>query len=242
MTSKAINIAGKCYDVAVLESRVMATKPSKIQQVHCNECRRKTDHRLLKTALGDKGSEQEDETFAIWWETKFDVLQCCGCREVVLRRTYDCTEFEYPDVRFFPPRVSRHSPHWKNKLSWEFRSVLDEIYRSLDANNSRLPMMGARTLVDMVITDKVGDLGSFAAGLKALEVAGFVSSKNREILEAALDAGSAAAHRGHWAKPEDVNTVMDIVENMLQAVYVLQDAAEKLKQSTPPRPPRKAKA
>jgi hypothetical protein len=120
--------------------------------------------------------------------------------------------------------------------------VLDEIYRSLDANNSRLPMMGARTIVDMVMVEKVGDLGSFAAGLKALEKEGFVSPKNREVLEAVLDAGSAAAHRGHAAKMENVNTTMDIVENMLQAVYVLQDAAQKLKQSTPPRPARKPKA
>jgi hypothetical protein len=30
------------------------------------------------------------------------------------------------------------------------------------------------------------------------------SIKNREVLEAALDAGSAAAHRGHAAKLEEV--------------------------------------
>jgi hypothetical protein len=124
----------------------------------------------------------------------------------------------------------------------EFRSVLDEIYRSLDANNRRLPMMGARTLVDMMIVEKVGDLGTFATGLKALEQSGFVSSKNREVLDAVLDAGSAAAHRGHAAKWENVNTTMDIVENMLHAIYVLPDAAQKLKECTPPRAPRKPKA
>jgi hypothetical protein len=34
---------------------------------------------------------------------------------------------------------------------------------------------------------------------------------------------------------------MDIVENMLQAVYVLHDAAQKLKKLTPPRPARTAR-
>jgi hypothetical protein len=60
-------------------------------------------------------------------------------------------------------------------------------------------------------------------------------------LESALDVGSAAAHRGYAAKVDEVNIVMDIVENLLQAVYVFPDVARKLKESTPPRPPRKPK-
>jgi hypothetical protein len=95
--------------------------------------------------------------------------------------------------------------------------------------------MGARTLVDMAILDKVGDVGTFEQKLKALEDQGFVSQRNREVLEAALDAGNAAAHRGHGFKAEEVNQVMDIVENLLQAIYVLESAAQKIKSVTPPR-------
>jgi hypothetical protein len=102
-------------------------------------------------------------------------------------------------------------------------------------------MMGARTLVDMMMVDKVEDVGAFSAKLKELEKSGFVSSKNREVLEVALDAGSAAAHRGYAATTEEVNIVMDIVENMLQAVYVFPRVAKKLKETTPPRPPRQPK-
>ena len=100
-------------------------------------------------------------------------------------------------------------------------------------------MMGARTLVDLVIVDKVGDVGTFAEKLKKLESEKYISGKNREVLEAALDAGNAAAHRGYSARPAQVNAVMDIVENLLQAVYVLPSMAQDLKKSTPARPPRK---
>jgi hypothetical protein len=100
-------------------------------------------------------------------------------------------------------------------------------------------MMGARTLVDMLILEKVGDVGNFKKKLEALEKAGFVSSRNREVLYAALDVGNAAAHRGHAANESEVHSVMDIVENMLQAVYVFPDEAKKLKQSTPRRLPKK---
>ena len=77
---------------------------------------------------------------------------------------------------------------------------------------------------------------------KALHEKGFVSSKNVQFLTAALDAGSAAAHRGYAGNTEAVNAVMDIVENLLQSVYALEDLAEQLEKSTPPRqevPPKK---
>lgn len=103
-------------------------------------------------------------------------------------------------------------------------------------------MMGARALLDMVIVEKVGDVGTFAEKLRKLESEEYISGKNRRVLEAALDVGSAAAHRGHAAKKSQVDAVMDIVENLLQAVYVLPDLAEELKKSTPPRPSRKNKS
>lgn len=102
-------------------------------------------------------------------------------------------------------------------------------------------MVGARTLVDMLMVEKVGDVGTFKEKLKKLVTAGFVSASNQEVLEAALDAGNAAAHRGHRPKASEVSAVMDIVESLLQAVYVLPGMAESLKKTTPPRPSKKPK-
>jgi hypothetical protein len=114
--------------------------------------------------------------------------------------------------------------------------LLGEIYRALDADNRALPMMGARALVDMVMVDKVGDVGGFGTKLKRLREEGFISSKNQEILDIALDAGSAAAHRGFAPKESDVHVVMDIVENLLQSVYVFDKTAREIKKATPRRP------
>lgn len=93
----------------------------------------------------------------------------------------------------------------------------------------------------MVIVHKIGDVGTFQEKLMKLEKEGFVSPKNREVLDAALDAGSAAAHRGFAVNNSQVEQVIDIVENLLQAVYVLPEFAQDLKGSIPPRPTRKAK-
>jgi hypothetical protein len=93
-------------------------------------------------------------------------------------------------------------------------------------------------VVDMVLVDHVGDSGGFGEKLKAAERAGVISKKNREVLGVALEAGNAAAHRGNQPNSGDVNAVLDIVENLLQAVYHLESLADRLKLNTPKREPK----
>src|ERR1035437_4297212 len=162
-----------------------------VQRLHCNECHGETRHELLKQAH-DRVFEEES---GVWWDTMHEMFECRGWKSVVMRRTVMCSEWDGPDTQFFPPPVSRHKPKWFFEIPQEMRSLLKEIYNSLDANTTALPLMGARALLDMLMVDKVGDVGSFAKKLKELESEGFISKKNRETLEVALDAGSAAAHQ-----------------------------------------------
>jgi len=235
------------------------------ERIYCNKCRRKTLHRLLKTTRNERleeyaAGEYEPESGEIPSCIIFDLLECCGCREAVLRRTFHCPDTDVhfrmanaavavdedgnveDDVRYFPPAMVRDPPPWRFKLPLDMRRLLEEIYRSLDAENLRLPMMGARTLVDMMILEKIGDVGKFKEKLKELENEGFVTSQNREVLDAVLGMGHAAAHRGHAPTEPEVEQVMDIVENMLQAVYVFPELAQNLKKTTPARPPRPPRA
>jgi hypothetical protein len=210
------------------------------ERVHCNRCRLETMHRLVATAT-DQGKYWEEYVGEVSWSTVFEMLQCCGCGEAVLRRTHDWSEEPDSDIRYFPPPVSRQPPRWVWKIPHALNVVLNEVYHSLDANNLSLPMMGARALMDMLMVEKVGDAGTFKQKLKKLQDAGFVGAKNVEVLDAAFDVGNAAAHRGHTPKAAEVNAVMDIVENLLHAVYVLPGMAQGLKQTTPTRPSKKPK-
>lgn len=200
-------------------------------RVHCNQCQRKTLHELLHKAVN---KDLEDD--GLEWTVTFEMLQCCGCNDVVLRRTLESDPPWDDSVTYFPPFASRRIPIWTYAASFpkSVRGLLQEVYRSLDAESLRLPMMGARALIDMVMVDKVGDSGTFADKLKQLEP-GIISSQQREVLDAAFDAGSAAAHRGHIPTPHDVNAVMDIVESLLHSLYVAPGLAERLREHTPPR-------
>ncbi len=205
-----------------------------IIKIHCNTCGRETKHSLLTSRMTSDEEFIEDYG-PIHWEDKYEMLECCGCESVMMRHTNWFAETNEVTIDLFPPAVSRRTPKWKNKLPRSIVGLLDEIYTALHSDGRRLVIMGTRAIIDMVILDKVGDIGTFREKLKALEDQGFIGAKNRKFLAAALEAGHAAVHRGHIPKQEEVSNVMDIVENLLEAVYVLEEAAEKLTKTTPPR-------
>jgi len=202
----------------------------------CNDCSRETDHVVLKSHK-TSGSDHDGSG----WMTTFDMIECCGCHFISLKRTFDFTEHDDLVVEYFPPPISRRKPNWIGDLAFnvpvdlEIYELIEEVYSALHANNRRLVTMGARALLDMAITDKVKDVGGFGQKQDALEKEGFASKKQREVLEAALDAGNAATHRGHCPTTKQLEQVMDIVESVLQQIYVLPQAAADLKKSTPPR-------
>ena len=201
-----------------------------MERCHCNSCGRPTAHDLIS----HREVEDQDDDSGFWWTDTYDTLECRGCKSVCLRhQNADATGDS--EIVFYPPRISRRSPTWRANLPLEMRQMLDEIYRALHNDSSRLALMGARTLVDLLMTSEVGDTGPFKRKLVALQTKGVITSKHAEVLEAALDAGSAAAHRAYRPDPDDLNAVMDIVENLLQSVYHLGKLASRLKQTTPRR-------
>jgi hypothetical protein len=175
---------------------------------------------------------------ADWWD-RYEILQCCGCETISVMHTRYFAPLDEKTVSFYPPRVSRREPEWSEHLPVAIRSLIGEVYTALAADSRRLAVMGARTVVDTVIAEKVGDLGPFRQKLESLESQGYIGKANREHLAVALDAGSAVAHRGHVPSSEAVEHVMNIVENLLEAVYVLGTAADSLSRETPPRWPSK---
>lgn len=214
-------------------------------RVLCNRCGTVTLHRFVGSNAvwgwfdkrPDDSPNRPDEAD---WSEEYDLLQCCGCDDVCVRRQRhdDAPEDSEPQVYFYPPRLSRRRPKWFSALPLDLVALLDEVYSALAADSRRLALMGARAVIDMVLVEKVGDKGTFPDKLDALESRGFIEAGNRDQLAAAIDAGHAAAHRGYEPSADDIGHVLDIVESLLQSAYVLDDAARGLRQHTPRRYPR----
>jgi hypothetical protein len=199
---------------------------------HCNNCLRETKHIVLyEREKQDVFFEQGHE---IEWRTLTSVLECGGCESVALRKSVYCTEDESEVVSIFPPAVSRQKPRWHDSLPEEYQSLLIEVYAALHADSRMLVLMGARALIDVFMTRNIGDIGSFQKKLAGLVTEGFLSVRDSEMIDSAVDAGSAAAHRGHFPTSNSAASVLDIVENLLHK-EVLLNAAMRLRETTPPR-------
>jgi hypothetical protein len=211
----------------------------KIIQAPCNECGRETDHVVLRAQT----KSDQDEEYGAWWQTSYRMIECRGCHFISLERSVTSSEWEEAETEYFPPPISRRKPAWADDFipltPKGLDGLLTEVYSALHANNRRLGTMGARALLDMVMIDKVQDVGRFDQKLDALESGAFISKKQRKFLEVALDAGNAASHRGHCPTAEELNLVMDIVESVIAQIYVLPVAAKQLRKSTPKRKRRK---
>jgi hypothetical protein len=217
------------------------------RRVHCNRCGGETLHRMLNEeaisgwydrAGQPRPTDPPDSPQEGDWIEVYELLQCCGCEDTCLR--HSARDIFAPDevINFYPPRLFRRRPKWFGDLPADLAALLDEAYAALAADSRRLAVMGVRAAIDMVLSNKVGDRGSFFDKLTELERQGFVSRASREQLAAVLDVGHAAAHRGHTPSVEDLEHVMDIIENLLMGAYQLTDVAAELRRNTPRRYPR----
>jgi hypothetical protein len=246
----------------------MAAKEPEILEAHCNTCLRRTWHDVLAThdqPAWEAEDESEYEVISPWQSQKFYVqawvhtyliLRCRGCDAVSFQRVAKpdlvhegrITEaqeeaIEEATVReSYPPAVARGRPQWIDRLPDSIRSLLGEVYVATAADARSVAAMGLRAIIDCVCTDKVGDAGGFKDKLKALVDGEFTSSRERDILVAALETAHAAAHRAHRPSTDELSRLLDIVEHLLQSMYVLPGVAEELKKTAPKRqkPPESA--
>ena len=96
-----------------------------------------------------------------------------------------------------------------------------------------LAAMGVRALIEYVMIEHCGDQGSFARNLTTFEAQGYLSKIQREHIGVVLDAGHAAIHRGFTPNAEDLATLLDIAEAMLQVVYLHPESIQHLKTRVP---------
>lgn len=161
------------------------------------------------------------------------ISQCLGCEKLNLNVFIRQSPFDYDQlIHHFPSKDFRPFPMWITYLNKDYTEIVSEIYSSLNIGNKRLPIMGARTLLDMFILDKIGDVGSFKAKLKKLVDEKYITDTSRELLEVALEYGNATIHRGYQPNENEIHDILDIIENLLYT-EALKLKTEKTKKNIP---------
>ncbi len=220
-----------------------------IIKAHCNECAGERKHELLHTAESSWVSMR----YHFRGSDRYELIRCCGCATIKLKHTKiryildnDDEEKEESVVSYYPPAIFRREPEWFDDLWQDDQSVdvwiqLQEIYVALQNNLPRLAAMGVRALLEQIMVSKTGDQGSFGKNMTAFEEKGFISKVQRERLEAILEVGHAAIHRAFVPTTDEVVTLIDIAEHIIETVYLHESKVKAVTQRVPPRPERPKK-
>ena len=199
----------------------------------CNTCGRENTHCPVGS-FQHKRNDGQGTVVRMQHET-WVLLQCQGCRCVKVRFTVDCPGFDVPRVTEYPPMVRRRAPEWQGQLPQEIKDLHKEVYAAMQNRAPRCATMGARALIDMVLTELVGKDGNFGVKLDMAVEKRLLTPQDAEILKPAIDAGHAAAHRGFAPNEEQIEAMLEIVERLMQGFYVLQQISKRLRAGTPPR-------
>lgn len=212
----------------------------------CNGCHRETVHDILFEKK-DRGTEEFDEGFSIDFGLTLQVVQCRGCESFsMVRSSWNSEETDErgrPEITtaYFPPRTFREFPaalksDFINQVCPpEIENLLNELYVALQNDSRASATMLMRAVFEHMMIEKVGDEGTFTDNLRRFEGEGYIGKKQREVVESMLEAGHASIHRAFIPKKEDVVALTDILESVLQVVYVQSSKAAEIKKRIPER-------
>ena len=220
--------------------------PDMTRRFFCRVCQHQTGHWPL-TSGEVKGSYKKLHREESSIQT-FQVMQCTDCGAT----TYCVDTRIHPGpmigdsyietTDYFPPLPLRTKPAWYSSLTEGYQTVLGEVYYAIDNSLFFLSSTGARTALDQLIIEKIGDAGSFKDKVDELVASKIIDDTEATMLLAVIDAGSASAHRGYRPDIDAVNHMMDILEAIFYKLLVepkrkeeLKKKAEELRKSTPKR-------
>jgi hypothetical protein len=237
-----------------MEAESTSPKP-KIIKSYCRQCGGERNHSILVTTSKDYSDDE------VSGNDTWSVLECCGCETVTFEHSHWFSEdYEYNEPGYievnvyrdlYPPAPTRKLPEWGINILmsvamdqlWVFHLHAD-IYKAIGLKSYMLAAMGTRTIIDHVVTWKagLGDGAFFKKKLEKMFDLELIKKQQLETIYAAFDAGSAVSHRGHTPTEEDVFTLLDIAEEMMQKFFIAPvreaeqaEKAAKLKARTPQR-------
>ncbi|AFI89934.1 DUF4145 domain-containing protein [Pectobacterium parmentieri] len=202
--------------------------PEQIKKIYCNNCSCETRHSIL--FYKKKMNVEEEGDQIVWFEEdNYYFSECMGCENITLHieSTYSGLDNEYYTTQF-PPKIIRKEPKWLYRIDGDGMvlgtsdkiEIFREIYISLKNNTPRLAVMGVRALLEMVMIENIEDQGSFVKNLSKLKESGYISNYQFEAINKVIEAGHASMHRSYKASSDEVSSIMDITENIIESIYI----------------------
>lgn len=192
----------------------------------CEVCKIEQKHTVLRSVR--KKDEYDHET-AI---TEYEIVQCLNCDELSFRKEYSDSETYYYDhetdeqahefvVDVYPSRTAgRFKLKGVSLLPPLVRVAYEELIQALNGGQKILAGLGVRVLIEMVCKDKNAQGNNLYKKIDDLVGMGVLSSAGSEILHKLRSMGNDSAHEARPSSAEQLSLAMDVVDNLLDGVYI----------------------
>ena len=216
------------------------TKDKEYELPCAGKCNTTTYHKVL-ASVDESGLL---ESWDYHYDINYQIVQCQGCRNVSFRKCetnsenvyYDNVEeavLPYDHIELFPKRVEGHpNLSEKHRLPPKIALIYNETYAALGNGQPVLAGIGLRALVETVCKDKAAKGRNLEQQIDDLVSTGLLTIEGAEILHSLRVMGNAAAHEVFPHPEDDLTAALEVVEHLLNGVYVLPLVAKKLPQRT----------
>lgn len=202
----------------------------------CSECDGQTCHKVLVSANTSERLDPDDD-IQEWYQ--YEVVQCQGCRTISFLKKWQFSEdthldefgnLELDDYKeLYPSRVAgRHNLRDSRYLPPQIYSIYNETHSALCNKLYVLAGVGIRALIEVVCKDKSAIGSNLEKQIDNLVTMGVLTKDGAEILHSLRIMGNQAAHEVKPHSEKDLNTAFDVVEHLLEGVYLLPLKAKKL--------------
>lgn len=211
-----------------------------ITRAHCNRCGHSTNHDVLAVDREEYDAWTSDVEYTTCYDL-YEMVKCRGCGAVAIRATVRHIEDREPRIVYYPPAIARRAPKW---VTGSFDSLhipiivfelMNEVYAAVQNNLLRLAAMGIRAVLENVMRAKIGEQRTFKAFVDEFQKAGYLSMREVASLDSILEAGHAVIHRGWEPSEDDIATLLDITEAVIEKAYLHEARAQALDKRVPRR-------
>jgi hypothetical protein len=211
---------------------------SKNVWVHCSNCGSDTrNHRVLH-----EHTEPNADEYQYYGESYHQLLQCMGCAAVRYRR-FDMDEYHRDEITHQPePFNDEIFPHIQQGRHSSFNAKSNpalipsdvlkmylETLAALNSNALTLAGGGLRATVEAICLNQGITNGSLEKKIDSLVQRQLLTTSQAELLHEERYIGNAALHEMTTPSAEDIEDGLQIVEGLINTIYILPVKAKRLK-------------
>lgn len=221
----------------VSKKNVVLNKSQNVElDIPCVKCSGKTIHKVLVSV--DVRGEETDGDWSLHWCDDYQIVECGGCKTKSFRNVssnsedyYQIseTEWEHGELELlYPSRIEGRKTleSEEHYLPFKIRGIYKETLGALNNNSPVLAGIGLRALIETICKEKNAEGNNLYTKIDDLVVKQILTPAGSSILHKIRTLGNDAAHEVKPHSEKQLGLAMDVVEHVLNDVYIIPKKVE----------------